>query len=144
MKTVKVIFTIFCCSLMLAGCNDDDAAPQGSISVEESAMLGTWSVARYSDGPENETSSFSNITFGFEEANLFLILKDNEALLTGTWTLRDQGRMLDITVPDLAGENEAFGEDLYEISDNWGIPFLSEMELHLIDGQERFELERVP
>ena len=112
--------------------------------VEESALRGLWEVQLYQDGQENETSSFNGIAFEFGTNNEFFIFRNNSELLTGTWTLRDQGRELDITVPALANENEAFGEDLYEISDDWDITFSSETELHLVDEDERFELLRIP
>ncbi len=135
-----------CCSLVLSGCNDDesDPQPQDMPVVEESALRGLWEVQLYQDGQENETSSFNGIAFEFGTNNEFFIFRNNSELLTGTWTLRDQGRELDITVPTLANENEAFGEDLYEISDDWDITFSSESELHLVDEDERFELLRIP
>ncbi|TRX58742.1 hypothetical protein FNH22_12765 [Fulvivirga sp. M361] len=146
MNNAKVKFMIMlCCSLVLGGCDDDsDPQPQNSLQVEESELLGLWRVQLYQDEQENETSSFSGITFEFATNNEFIIFRNNSELLTGTWTLRDQGRELDITVPSLADENESFGEDLYEVSDDWDITFFSETALHLVDEGERFELLRVP
>ena len=144
MQTTKIVVLMICCSLLLVSCDDDDASSQVGTSVEASSVLGSWRVAHYSDGSGEETSSFSDITFGFREENVFLVFRNGEELLAGTWTLRDQGRELDIAVPVLAGDNEAFGEDLYEISDDWDIILSSETELHLVDAEERFELVKIP
>ena len=146
MNNAKVKFMIMlCCSLVLGGCDDDsDPQPQNSLRVEESELLGLWRVQLYQDGQENETSSFNGITFEFATNNEFIIFRNNSELLTGTWTLRDQGRELDISVPALVDENETFGEDLYEVSDDWDITFFSETALHLLDESERFEWLRVP
>ena len=144
MKKLKIVSLIICGTLMLTSCDEDDSVSQGTIQVEASSILGGWSVELYRDGSENETSSFNDIRFEFVTENEFLIFRGNEELLIGTWILRDQGRELDISVPALAGDNEAFGEELYEISDDWDITFSSETELHLVDEDERFELLRTP
>lgn len=94
------------------------------------------------DGNDNETSSFNGVILHFYKDNTLRIDRNGSLLVEGTWHLRDQGRELDIVVPALANENELFGEDLYEIYDDWNIQEATNQTLHLVDDDEKFELVR--
>lgn len=136
--------------LLTASCQngDNDPAQPGAVNPDLSAgavhsVLGDWTVALFLDEDENETSSFHQIVFTFKEGGEFELVRNGNLLTSGSWSLRNNAQELDINVPLLAGENEIFGEDVYEIHDDWRIDFISEEELHLVEEDERFELRRL-
>lgn len=114
-------------------------------SADPAAVPGDWKVERFMDGSENETSSFNRFRFRFEPNGTFLFLENGNELARGTWTLFDGNRKLDIDVPPFRNEEEAearFGEDVYEIHDDWNVLEFSSNRMRLNSDGEEFILVR--
>lgn len=117
-----------------------DAQNNNNTPAEVNAIVGTWSVYRYTDDGDNETSYFRNIFFKFEQDGTFHLIRSNQTIASGDWKLRDNDTEIDINVPALAGENESLGEELYEIHDDWRQRLDEEGRLVLTDEDEQFIL----
>lgn len=113
----------------------NDGAPAGADDI-----VGTWTVFRYTDDGDNETSYFSNIAFKFDPDGAFQLLRGSQTIASGNWELRDNNTEIDINVPALAGENESLGEELYEIHDDWRQRLDEQGRLILTDDDEQFIL----
>jgi hypothetical protein len=121
--------------------NDVLTDPAGNDTpAEVSRITGEWSVFRYTDGNENETSSFRNITLQFDQNGEFHLKRSGQVIASGDWQLRDSNTELNIDVPVLAGENESLGEDLYELHDDWAVRLDDEGRMILSDEDEQFIL----
>jgi hypothetical protein len=114
-------------------------------SADPAALPGDWKVDRFQEGTVNETSSFNRFRFRFEANGTFLFLENGNELARGTWKLMDGNRKLDIDVPLFRNEEEAaarFGDDVYEIHDDWNILEFSSNRMRLNSDGEEFILVR--
>ena len=143
--TIKVSILIILMSLSFWSCEETDVGPEApneAATIPDSgAILGNWTVYRYMDDNDNETSYFSNIIFQFTESGDFNLIRNSQVLASGDWQLRDNNRELDINVPALAGENDRLGEELYEIHDDWDISMDENGRIILRDDDEEFILQ---
>lgn len=105
-------------------------------------VIGQWVVTSFTDGNENETSSFRNITFLFDIDGVFKISRNESELTEGSWVIRPNSYRLDIHVPELDGESERFGEDVYEINDDFSVSHNESGSLILKDEGEKFILNK--
>lgn len=139
----KSIIPLFVSFLLFMSC--DVAQNEMRTSADPAAVPGDWKVERFMDGAENETSSFNRFRFRFEPNGTFLFLENGNELARGTWKLMDGNRKLDIDVPPFRNEEEAearFGEDVYEIHDDWNVLEFSSNRMRLKSDGEEFILVR--
>lgn len=141
----KYSILVILMSWSLLACEEADEVltdPAGNDTPAEiSRITGEWSVFRYTDGNENETSSFRNITLQFDPDGEFHLKRSGQLIASGDWQLRDSNTELNIDIPALAGENESLGEDLYELHDDWAVRLDGEGRMILTDEDEQFILQ---
>ena len=136
--------------MLFASCDQDDEdneptsrSNQSRIQVANAnVFIGEWKIKRFLDGSEDETPSFRDITLDFKPEGTINVQRSNQLIATGNWFLIENGQELWIQIPDFANENEAFGEDIYEINDDWYISKANGMELHLFEEEEVIHLAR--
>lgn len=135
--------------LLFVACDrdDEDDSPstmnQNRIQIDnDEIFVGEWRVTQFLDGVEDETRSFKNITINFKAEGAIDVLRNNNVIATGNWFLVENGKELWIQIPDFASETNQFGEDIYEINDDWYISRANGTELHLFEENEVLHLAR--
>jgi hypothetical protein len=115
------------------------------VSANPEMLTGKWKIELFKEGSVNETSSFSRILFQFESNGNFKVLENANVLTQGNWRLTNNNQELVIDVPDFRNEVQAavqFGDDVYEIHDDWQILEFSAAKIRLKSGDEEFTLIR--
>lgn len=113
--------------------------------ADPASVPGSWKVERFEEGAQNETSSFNQIRFRFESDGTFLVLRSGTEIARGIWELSDRNRELIIDVPPFRNEELAartFGDDIYEIHDDWNVLEFSDNRMRIRDEDEEFILVR--
>ncbi len=143
--SLKYVILSLLFGVFLISCEDTDDVMNGpdGTTVEASRIVGEWTVYRYTDGNDDETSFFRNIILQFDQDGDFFLKRGGQVIASGDWQLRDRNTELDINVPALAGENESLGEDIYEIHDDWDIRLDNEGRMILTEEDEQFILQRL-
>ena len=129
--------------LFFVSCNQSDDGMR--VAADPGVLAGEWRVERFQEGAVNETSSFSAIRFRFADNGNFVVLQNGSDLTQGTWRLSDGNRILDIDVPEFRNEEQAaarFGDDVYEIHDDWDVLEFSSNRMRIKSGTEEFILVR--
>ncbi|MBK8492746.1 MAG: hypothetical protein IPL49_18135 [Saprospirales bacterium] len=138
----KMLFVIVLSTVWMS-CDDLlDISIDPVESVAPDFVEGEWTVKKFKDGLENETSSFAGIVLVFNPNGIFEMRQGADLIADGSWGLTDGDQRLDIRVPAFANEDESLGEDLYEVADDWRLHRISDDEMHLKGGNESFELLR--
>lgn len=112
-------------------------------AADPAIINGTWRVERFTEGAVDETPSFNNIRFQLNDGGIFNVTRNGTVIASGNWQLLNGNRILDIRVPAFMNEQQAtlqFGEDVYEIHDDWGITSFSSNRIELKSDDERFTL----
>lgn len=137
-------YLLFTVSVLLISCTQSQNDMR--VPANPDILTGKWKIERFQEGLVNETSSFSGILFQFENSGNFNVLKNQNLLTQGSWRLANNNLELIIDVPDFRNEEQAenrFGEDIYEIHDDWKIIEFSANKIRLKDGVEVFTLIRL-
>ena len=146
MKNFILLSFIAGLCILLISCEEENFSPdQNSLTaetIEVGQVTGNWNVISFFDDEDDETDSFSGISFTFSQDGTFLILRNGNELTDGTWELNTNRDKVYILVPSLSNETEQFGDDIYEIHDSWNVSFQNENRLTLFSDDERFVLSR--
>lgn len=135
--------TLLICFSFLVSC--DFLQNEVRNQADPAALPGLWRVELFQDGSDNETSSFNQIRFRFESDGTFLVLRSGNEIARGIWELSDRNRELIIDVPPFRNEELAartFGDDIYEIHDDWNVLEFSDNRMRIRDEDEEFILVR--
>ena len=138
-----ILFFSFLGLLSLQSC--DRNATDQTVSVDPLLLEGEWVVAQFQSGLINETSYFRNIRFRIQSNGDFIVVRLNNELTRGNWTLLNGNRKLDIWVPDFVNEEQAaqrFGDEIYEIHDDWNVLEFSSSRIRIKSDKETFTLVR--
>lgn len=142
-KYLSVSLFLMFSLIVLQSCDRD--ATEVRAEANATALAGDWIVEQFEDEGINETAYFQGISFRFQASGEFIILRNNNEITRGNWRLLDNNRKLDINVPDFIKEEEAaqrFGDEVYEIHDDWDILEFSSTRIRMIDEDEKFTLVR--
>lgn len=123
----------------------DRTANDQLASVDPLLLEGVWVVEQFQSGIRNETAYFRNIQFRFQSNSGFIVMRSNSELSRGNWELLNGNRKLDIRVPDFVNEEIAaqrFGEEIYEIHDDWNVLEFSSNRIRIKSDNETFTLVR--
>ncbi|MFZ9719186.1 MAG: hypothetical protein ACO3BD_07500 [Chitinophagaceae bacterium] len=140
MRNYFIIF--FLVTLSFVSCERSEINEM-QVSTDTTLLNGSWRVEQFIEGSIDETRSFTSVRFRFEANGVFNVLLNNTLIATGSWAFKHNGSHIYIDVPAFANEQRAiqqFGEDVYEIHDDWKVISFTTNRLHIKSDEESFML----
>lgn len=131
---------------LFVSCSDDDDGPGNpteGISVNTSDFIGRWQITRFIDDGEDESADLDNFSLDFRENN-DLVISEGSQEITASWSLRSNGRILNIDIDDDDADQIDPDGELEELDDEWIFISLTDRVMELLeeddDDDDRDEL----
>jgi hypothetical protein len=130
MKTLKPALTLLVIFAVLS-CGDTDEPGNSAAAVENAVRAGTWTITKFENSGNNETSMFSGYYFAFDASGT-LTASNGGNIFIGTWSVTD-GESNDDSSDDLHFDiNFNLNNSFEELSDDWHFVSYSSSKIELI------------
>lgn len=135
MKSLKILLVLFTLNLLIACDKDNDDISRSAAEAQQLNLIvkdGEWRITEYTLGASNNTASFSDYLFNFEDNNNLLVSSSVEEI-NGTWRVSN----------DAGSETDSYndvdfniffssGEKMAELTNNYDVISATSEEVRLV------------
>ncbi len=117
---LKSFLSILLVSVLLSCTSNSETLISDQNRIENNIVLGTWSISKFIDSGNNETSDYTYFSFSFKSDGILISNKDSQTY-TGFWNItKDHSN--DDHIDDLDFNIQFSSPDkLEELSEDWQI-----------------------
>jgi len=131
-----LVITLIACS------NDEDDnaldPDQAIMDIESHILAGDWIISSFVESGMDETSQFSEFTFGFAEGGVISASSATD-MLTGAWTIEEDDNSTEDPLDDTVDFTLFFGvpdtDPFDDLNEDWEVVSYTSTQITLRDGE---------